>query len=109
MVDKNGLISYSKIILADKPCAVKNKLAVYPNPLNSQKDISITYENYDTSTMATIVLIDFAGKELLNKKVAIHTGINQLSISSVSLSNGVYSVRLIAGNNRETKKFVINR
>jgi uncharacterized Ntn-hydrolase superfamily protein len=83
------------------PNALKDKLKIYPNPvqdvLTVQYDISLLVKN--------IAIIDIQGK-IISQKEAIGSRFKTLNIDTEALKNGVYFLRVTALQGIATIKFI---
>ena len=75
-------------------------LSVYPIPANE----IIWVQNTTAVNKGTIVLYDILGREILQQSFE---GI-KTSINTSSLTNGLYLLKVISGNNETVKKIIIN-
>ncbi len=80
------------------PSSVKNitdntiKISLFPNPAS---DI-LTIQSLDNSEIKRVEIYDATGRNIYQKNLSV----NQKSISLKSLSAGIYSVKILAGNNK---------
>lgn len=70
-----------------------------PNPTNGQLNI----EFKKTTTNISIEIIDALGKKLIQQNFKV---LNQTTIDVISLSSGIYFLKLISEGNSSTKKFI---
>ena len=68
---------------------------VYPNPNNGEFEIAFSVFG---KTIATIDLINSIGQNVIHKTIEITSGVNKLPIDGRLLENGIYSLRMISGN-----------
>lgn len=76
--------------------------SIYPNPAGDQIMVNL---NSSGQHILNITIFDTNGRERINKITAEKN--NPLKIDLTSLSNGVYFIRLVTGDNQYSKKFVI--
>ncbi len=83
-------------------------IALYPNPASDVTSLIIT-SNFDTK--ADINVYDITGKNVLtiSKNEELFQGINELSINTSKLTNGVYFVTLNTVAGKETVKLIVNK
>jgi hypothetical protein len=97
MTEKDGSLRYSQIV------TVKTKsvgVGVYPNPVKSE----LTIQHEAGIKGATISVVNFEGKQVLNTNVQI--GAIQTSLDASKLAPGTYMVIYNNNGERTTKQFV---
>lgn len=77
-----------------------------PNPFNNQSTIEF---NLPYEDMVSIKLFDVVGKVVDSKEVRGNVGVNTYVLDARNLVNGVYFYNIIFGNQKITKRFVINK
>jgi len=77
---------------------------VYPNPSNGS--FAIQFEN-KRDTDVLIQIYDITGKQVFSEQKMFNSGIQQHQVSG-NLSDGLYHVKLISGENISSKKIVIS-
>ena len=93
------------------PCRLGNDFAIssmtaYPNPANSTVSFNIqTGDN--TTTTAVLSIISLNGQEVLNIPVEIVDGLFNTSVNIETLTNGIYTARLITGTIQFTSRFTV--
>lgn len=93
------------------PCRLGNDFAIssmtaYPNPANSTVSFNIqTGDN--TTTTAVLSIISLNGQEVINIPVEIVDGLFNTSVNIETLTNGIYTARLITGTNQFTSRFTV--
>lgn len=76
---------------------------IYPNPFTGNVNIEIT--SFKTST--TIVqLFDLNGRQILRKEFQINQGLSTVPIETIGLSNGIYLMTIIMGNELSSHKII---
>ncbi|MEO6902656.1 MAG: T9SS type A sorting domain-containing protein [Bacteroidia bacterium] len=85
----------------NNPTAALQKIFVYPNPA---KDILYFESDYKTASKLNYMLIDVAGKTIINKDVFVTTGSNKQVIDLTALPKGIYVLRITAS--QENKRFI---
>ena len=94
-VDKDGKYTYSKIVSVDFSSNATT-FAVYPNPANSNLNITLPNSN----SVSNIILYDVNGKKVLHEQINSNTTSKQLDISK--LAPGVYNVILMQDGKQQT-------
>jgi hypothetical protein len=106
MIDHDGSFRYSAIVSLRKGFA-GSKLNISPNPAGTST--TIRYKT-DRSGVADIVITDFSGKTLLQRKVVLQAGENNISVSEIArFTNGVYNVKLITSSETVTDRLVVSK
>ncbi len=86
MVDKDGSISYSKVV----SCQLQNgskALFIYPNPVEATLIAQVTESK---ASKVMVVIRDLQGKQLSQQTAAVNAGITTLSVDATSLAAGSY-------------------
>ena len=86
LVDKDGMFTYSNIILVDAKTTAK----IYPNPANNF--INIDFDNQHNN--ASIKVIDAFGRNI--KQVNVNS--NHINLSTKEFANGIYHIQVIENN-----------
>jgi len=77
----------------------------YPNPFNS---LSIIRFDLDEDEYVTLKVYDLLGREMLTMVNGYKTsGTHEVILDGSSLSGGVYFYKIQAGNQTQTKKFLL--
>lgn len=91
-VDNDGKFSYSNTLSVTNNDAAVQNVAVYPNPIASNKfNIKI---NVAANENAVIRMVNATGKLVLSKAVQLSTGTNFVSLNNFNLSTGTYIVQV---------------
>ena len=77
---------------------------IYPNPVVDQMTIEV---NASQASEMSISVYNLMGQKVMDKNVSINTGINTPTLSTSSLSSGVYFVTVKANGFENTMKFVV--
>jgi len=78
-----------------------------PNPSNNVATIS--YQLNNNSNKVALSLVDIAGKEILHKPIGNQAAGNyDIQITTTDIPNGIYFYTLSVGNQKLTRKLVIN-
>ena len=80
-----------------------NSVTVFPNPIQSQ--FSIWLRNFSAAT-ADISLYNAAGQLVMAQKVNLVNGSEYVEIQSGRLPKGMYTLRVLAGDIKYTKKLI---
>ena len=102
MNDLDGLFSYSKTVVIQRPTSTKAKLKVYPTL--AENDITVTYDN--GNLLNDIQLADISGRIWLSEKVNITEGAYAARLDVSRLPSGVYFVILKTQQEVLTQRFV---
>lgn len=106
ITDKEGRIQYSEIKTAKTTCGVKEKLEMYPNPLNDGS--AIFFSTSEARGKGSLVLMDVYGRKLLNQEVNIIQGTNKINLYQSNLQKGEYYIQLL-GNNWKSEVLKITK
>lgn len=79
------------------------QLSVFPNPA---KDILQVQTGVGLKGNTSLIISDAAGRQVYKKEVVLLQGSNTLPVNISMLSAGIYTVRLINGNDNYIKQFV---
>jgi hypothetical protein len=91
-VNKNGEVSYTKILSFNLTKAATNKLTVYPVPVTDALNIGI---NSSSKQIANIAICDASGKVLIQKNVALEKGDNKVVMPEArQLLKGLFVIRV---------------
>jgi hypothetical protein len=83
-------------------------LNVYPNPNNGNFMVSAKTSTTAKST-STIQIIDMLGKVVAQVNAQNNNGTINTNINNSNLKNGVYTVRIMVGNDIKTVKMVVKK
>jgi len=81
-------------------------MTAYPNPANTTVSFNIQTSNNLTST-AILSIINLNGQEIINIPVEIANGLFNTSVNIETLTNGIYTARLITNTNQFTSRFTV--
>jgi hypothetical protein len=105
------LIPALKVTLTDPLTATKPVLAnqvgmrIFPNPAKDQVQVNVS--DAIATGQATIQITDLAGRLMLEESHALQSGVSHYKLSTASLNNGLYNVRVSTGRGSKTQKLVI--
>ena len=92
--EKNGTVTYSAIVKID-PLSADNKITLYPNPVHG----AFTYLKLNGNISGTLrVSISDASGRVCSIQTLQANGNSSLPLNVASLSNGLYNVKIISGN-----------
>ena len=77
---------------------------VYPNPATDVLNIEV---NASQASEMSITVFNLMGQKVMDKNVTLNTGINTPSISTSSLTSGIYFVTVKANGFENTMKFIV--
>ncbi|MCB0597261.1 MAG: right-handed parallel beta-helix repeat-containing protein [Phaeodactylibacter sp.] len=80
-------------------------IAVYPNPANSRLVLSFSSA---AEGRVRILAVNVNGTTVLAEEQELYTGNNQIVLESLSLPDGLYFLRLFAGNSAQAVRFIIS-
>ncbi len=85
-----------------------NQLAVFPNPAEKNASLQVKLTGFNTSVKSvSATLVDALGRTVATQKLAAVNGEVDGLISTRSLSTGVYTLRLTAGDQTASRRVVI--
>ncbi len=106
-VDQDGSAQYSDIIQVNTTCIEDNigTLDIFPNPIQNS-DVQLRLFS-GTDAPASIVIMNIAGKLVLQQDIEIIKGVNQINLPVANLSAGTYFVQIEGANWRSSsEKFI---
>ncbi len=113
---RNGLpivrFPYFRFHVTTTNLAVKNSnkdftlVEAYPNPAKANSDVVVTL-NSTTATVAVITLTDMSGKVVKTMNTNIVSGKNSITVSTDTLTNGMYLVNVSGEGFKSSSKLVI--
>jgi hypothetical protein len=104
MTDKNGFVTYSKILVFQTASPGSEDLVIVNNPVTNKLTISFQSE---TNNAADLRILDLAGRTIQTLRVKTYKGENLINVSLAStLNKGIYMVSLSDGNKNSASKFV---
>lgn len=83
---------------------VNNTVDIYPNPCRDNLNLSL---NVEKSTHVTIQISDIAGRIINKEDLGLFQGNLEKTISTATLTKGLYFITIITDDNATTKHFVI--
>jgi len=95
----------SKETVSEQPL-LTGQLTMYPNP--AKGSIKLEY-NATSNNTVTIKVIDVTGKASIIMNRSVITGKNTITANVGNLTNGLYFVQFINGNQVQTKKLIISK
>ena len=102
--NKSGKVDYSNTLVFQSKEAIKRLLTIISNPVNDK--LTISFQANVSQTME-VKIADMSGRLILQKKVTISKGTNQLSFPIHSgYNSGVYIVDLFDGISHYSEKFI---
>ena len=102
MIDVDGKFTYSNIVALQMQ---KKSLAIsmYPNPVKSTSTLIFTTQQNERISYS---FVDAMGKVLSTTQVDLVAGSNTIRINAKALAVGLYSIRIIGTEIKETVQFV---
>lgn len=98
--DKDGKISFSKIVLIDFN-GVNKEFTIFPNPARDILKVQVTGENGN----AILQVIDITGRKLKEEKITLN-GNTTISVNINNLPKGTYNLLLKSKTVNGQKKFI---
>ena len=99
-VDRDGNNHFSQVVCVNNR---KNyKLTIAPNPTTDKVHISLPSNSNSANQVATIMVYDFSGKQVLSKQA----GSNSVEVDFSTFSKGIYILKLIQNNNIYSERVV---
>ena len=93
MVNKNGNETFSKIINLNKINTTSVNISTYPNPFIDKLTITVSANE---ATQTTYKILTYDGKEILNKRIQIQKGSNDILVTDLQqLQKGQYLFEII--------------
>lgn len=106
-VTNNGISQYSKIISLPLTQKMEDKIVVGPNPMSNSLQLTIPSS---ADQNIKIEFIDQSGRVSIVRNLFIKKGINSLTIDNLDqLRNGIYFVRIQAGNINSISKLIVTK
>ena len=105
VIAHNGEEKYSEVIVVKKGGS-NNNMSIQPNP--AQDNVTLNFYA-DKENIGSVIIKDFAGRQVMLQKHKLLKGSNSIPITGLSVySNGVYTVQVIINNDVITQKLVID-
>ncbi|MBK7666149.1 MAG: T9SS type A sorting domain-containing protein [Sphingobacteriaceae bacterium] len=105
LVDKDGTYRYSDLIAVNTDKTNKFKVnKIFPNPTSSQLYMSV---DAPTDTEVEYQVLDISGRVVAENKQAVSMGTTLLNVNLESLSEGIYYMRFVCGNETKVEKFSV--
>jgi hypothetical protein len=107
VIDIDDSYRYSPIVSMRVGKATPGKLAVTPNPTRGDAQLRFTSQQ---TGIATIRILDAAGRVVLEQQTQVMPGTNQISLQRLTnLAEGTYAAQVILGQERMNTAFVLWR
>ncbi len=104
LIDNDGAFQYSNIEAINVNIKGIKITGNYPGPFTNEVNINISSA---LVTPAVIFLLDGNGKILLSQQTVLSKGINRTSFNNLgNLHNGIYFIKIQAGNISATEKII---
>lgn len=106
MLDRDGAYEYSKIATLTKDNKNGIDVLTVPNPFN---DAIFVQYNQANDVEAGVSILDISGKEILNEKMLLKTGLNQVNLpSNKTLEPGIYFIKISHNGENNLIKIIKN-
>lgn len=89
LIENNGTVSYSNIIVVSLKRQMMNAVSIFPNPVKDKLGINITAVKAEKVTLR---IMDAFGRVVITQPLQLTGGNQSLSVSTGKLSAGVYTV-----------------
>lgn len=96
-VDINGTTAFYSPQSFECRSNLTNQLFLYPNPAN--EEINVSFYSSQTRGFSELYITDLLGKKVYVANVEVKDGDNLYTIEKIGLSNGMYVIHLVAGEN----------
>jgi hypothetical protein len=108
MVDLNGAVKYSHIILVRKDGTLKD-VTISPNPVHAGAMATIRFEA-NRKGVATLKVVDMSGRSILTQSNSIAEGANSIPLTNLGLlQSGMYVLVVNDGATMQTTKFQVSK
>jgi len=81
-----------------------NTLALYPNPTQNGANILVSLKQQADINLS---VYDISGKEILSKRTTASAGLNNFSLETNNLNNGLYFVKINDGKNELSQQLLV--
>ena len=81
-----------------------NSVTLYPNPASSKVNLVVTLS---VTEAVNVQLLDITGKSVSNKEVIMNSGTNNFELTTETLPNGVYFVKVKSSQVNETERVIV--
>ena len=98
LIDVDGKVSYSNIVLLIQKTAHFDVVYLYPNVVNNQ--ISVLKINTAKKENITVSVSDFTGRVVQKQSISLQIGLNQIPVQTTGLSAGIFNVTVYSGNSK---------
>ncbi|MFK7775342.1 MAG: T9SS type A sorting domain-containing protein [Saprospiraceae bacterium] len=94
MVDLDGRIDYSSIIVIKTNCGKNSNLTVFPNPISSQQDM-LNLRFFPTQEKTSIQVIDMLGRVVKRISFTVEPNVvNTIQLDISDFTSGSYSLKV---------------
>lgn len=102
-VDRDAGYSYSEVVSIAQGSII-SPASLQPNPCSDQ----VTLQLYSAAAVqGHVAIIDLAGRTVLSRAIMLQGGMNAIAIDGIgSLNNGLYTVKVTAGNESSNMKLI---
>lgn len=104
-VEKSGLSKMSNVLAFKLGGNAAITMSLYPNPANSYCIVRVNAVN---DGMATVRIVDAAGKSIITKAVKLSAGTNAITVDEIkNLAGGIYNVQVMLDGQMLNQKLVV--
>lgn len=108
MIDNDGRIKYSNVILVRKDAGVKG-IQIIPNPATVSDVVTVRVES-SVKAVVDLKLTDMSGRIVLQQQSTISAGTNSIALGSLErLQSGIYILVLNDGLNTQSARISISK
>lgn len=105
MVDIDGKARYSHVVSVRKNAKGGTQMSIVPNPAHTVAQLKLEMV---AAGKGMVTITDAAGRRVLQQAVSVAAGSNSMLLNNLaSLSTGIYTVKVMVGNDVFTDKLVI--
>lgn len=96
MVDVDGKVNYSNIVLLTQKGGHFELVSVQPNPVKNETPV-LKIDAFEKEVV-TIIITDYSGRIIQKQTASLQTGVNQIPLQTTTLAAGIYNVTAYSNN-----------
>jgi len=104
MVDIDGSIEYSDIVVLETDCDDENDMVVYPNPLSVNNGV-VKVKFYSNRDETVLIVVDLLGQIVRRLSLGVDQEWNTVNIDITDLPVGTYFIKQVGS--KGSKRFVM--
>jgi len=101
--NRDGSIKYSDILKVNMQCGKAESIVISPNPVHKNLAAQLWWNKDE---IISIRVYNVIGQMVATQKQQVFSGSNSISIPTHFLSNGIYEIRVHAGQNNIVQRFL---